>query len=166
MKKAALTVTKDFTDDFNKLIKSFKNDNVVVGIPQSDKPRKDEEDDTINNAALFAMANFGSAANNIPPWPIMAIGIKAAQAQIAEEFKKAAASALTTGLAALDVYYKRAGIIASTSIKKVLNSQQGIPEGRPLQSTLDARTKGGNKYWLVTGQMRNAITYVVQRKGI
>jgi len=52
MKKAALTVTKDFTDDFNKLIKSFKNDNVVVGIPQSDKPRKDEEDDTINKILL------------------------------------------------------------------------------------------------------------------
>ena len=53
------------------------------------------------------------------------------------------------------------------SIKKVINAQEDVPSDKPSQSTLDARKNRkptpfkGTKYWLVTGQMRNAITYVI-----
>lgn len=161
-----LTVTKDFTKDFNKIIASFKRDEVLVGIPEAKGPRKDDAE--INNAALLAIANFGSPINNIPAWPVMSIGIKAAQDDIAAQFKLAAVKALTDGHSAVDQYYDRAGSIASTSIKNVLTDQVQVPADKPEASTLRARkytTKAGfvgTKYWLVTGQLRNAITWVLR----
>lgn len=161
--KPTLTVTSDFTEEFNRIIAGFKRDVVLVGIPEETTERKDG--DPINNATLLAIANFGSPAQNIPAWPIMAIGIKNAQEAIAEEFKKAAVGALSEGLSALSPAYNRAGIIASVAIKKVINAQEDVPEDKPSKATLKARNvRGfkGTKYWLVTGQLRNAITYVVK----
>lgn len=158
-----LTVTEDFTKEFNEIINSFKNDEVLVGIPEENSTRDGNE--PINNATLLAIANFGSPANNIPAWPIMAIGIRNAQDDIAEQYKIALKNAFSKGLSALGTYYERIGIIASNSVKKVINTQLGVPPDKPEESTLASRkSKGfkGSKYWLVTGQMRNAITYVVK----
>lgn len=161
MKKPTLTVTSDFTDNFNAIIKKFKNDDVLVGIPADDTTRKDG--DPINNATLLAINNFGSPAQNIPARPVMAIGINNAQDAIAEQFKVCAQNVLSKGFEALRIYYERAGIIASNSIKKAINDQDGIKE--PAESTLAARkARGfkGTKALVVSGQMRNAITYVVR----
>lgn len=159
--KPTLEVTSDFTEDFNKIIKKFKRDAVLVGIPEEDTTRK--EDAPINNATLLAINNFGSPINNIPARPVMEIGIRKAQNDIAQAFKKGAKDALSKGFAALSPAYNRTGIIASQSIKKVINSQEGIEE--PSEATL-ARRKAegfkGTKALIVTAQMRNAITYVVR----
>lgn len=166
MSQPKLTVTADFTDNFNEIVKKFKRDAVVVGIPSVDSGRKDEGSDNpepINNAALLAINEFGSPLNNIPPRPVMAIGIRNAQDQIAEELKKATQQAFKRGLSALSVYYNRAGLIASNSIKKAINAQDDIEP--PSEATLAARQAAGfkgTKALIVTGQMRNAITYVVK----
>lgn len=154
-------VVEDFTDKFNEIVKGFKRDAVLVGIPQQDAERK--ETDPINNAALLAINEFGSPLNNIPPRPAMAIGLRNAQDAIAEQFKLAAQQALTKGLAALSPAYNRVGLIASNSVKKAINSQEGLAE--PSEATLAAREAAGfkgTKALIVTGQMRNAITYVVK----
>ncbi len=161
MRKPVLQVTSDFTKGFNAVVKKFKRDDILVGIPEDETARK--EDAPINNATILAINEFGSPSNGIPPRPVMAIGIKNAQEEITAQFKQAAVQALSKGVAALSPAYNRVGIIASNSIKKVINSQEGIAP--PAPSTLDAReAKGfkGRKALLVTGQMRNAITYVVK----
>jgi hypothetical protein len=167
MSKPSLKVTADFTEDFNKVIAKFKRDVVLVGIPSSDTER--EDDDPIGNAALLAINNFGSEANGIPARPVMQNGIKNAQEEIAAQFKKATIEALTKGVAILSPLYNRVGIIASNSIKKAINAQDfegGGPDNEgPSEATLKARkAKGfkGTKSLIVTGQMRNAITYVVK----
>lgn len=166
MSKPYLKVTSDFTAKFNETVKAFKNDAVLVGIPETEAQRSAEGEDTpINNAALLAINEFGSPANNIPARPVMSIGIRNAQDPIAEQFKKAAQMALKVGLKAIDTYYERAGIIAANSIKKAINSQEGIDP--PAPATLAARkARGfkGSKALIVTGQMRNAITSVVKRR--
>jgi len=159
--KPTLTVTEDFTSDFNKIISKFKRDDILVGIPEETTDRK--QDSMINNATLLAINNFGSPINNIPARPVMEIGIRQAQPEIIAQFKKAAVDALSKGVSALSPAYNRIGIIASQSIKKVINSQEGIEAPSP--ATLDAReARGfkGTKALIVTGQMRNAITYVVK----
>lgn len=161
MSKPSLTVTSDFTEKFNAIVKKFKHDAVLVGIPEAKSDRKD--DAPINNAALLAINNFGSPMNNIPARPVMNIGIQNAQEEIAEQFKQAAIGALTKGLSALSVAYNRVGLIAANSIKKAINSQEGIDP--PSEATLIAREAAGfkgEKALIVTGQMRNAITYVVK----
>lgn len=158
--KPYLEVTTDFTDEFNRIVKKFKRDVVLVGIPEDTSARKDGK---INNATILAINNFGSESAGIPARPVMEIGIRKAQDEIAEQFKQAAIGALSKGLAALSPAYNRAGIIASSSVKKVINSQEGIKE--PSEATIKAReARGfkGTKALIVTGQLRNAITYVVK----
>lgn len=161
MSAPKLTVTNDFTDKINEIVKKFRRDAVLVGIPAEDTQRKDG--DPINNSTLLAINEFGSPINNIPARPVMAIGIKNAQDEIAEQFKQAAKNALSKGLSALSTYYNRVGIIASNSVKKAINAQEGFDP--PSEATLAARkAKGfsGTKALIVTGQMRNSITYVVK----
>lgn len=169
MSKPTLKVTSDFTTKFNAIIKKFRHDAVLVGIPEEDDDRKNAAGETIGNAALLALTEFGSPLQNIPPWPVMGIGIRNAQEEIAAEFKKAAQLSITAvlrGLNGTDIlsnYYERAGIIASTSVKKTINAQEDAPDLAP--STLASRKSAGFKgtsRGIVTGQMRNAITYVVQ----
>lgn len=168
--KPYMKVTSDFTKQFNDAVKKFRHDKVLVGIPEDDDERKEDDNaETIGNAALLAITNFGSALNNIPPWPVMAIGIRNAQDQIAEQFKICAKSVLSalvngaSGLDAMDIYYNRAGIIASTSIKKAINSQEDAPDlSERTLAARKARGFKGDKRGIVTGQMRNAITYVVR----
>jgi hypothetical protein len=157
------TVSSDFTDEFNRIISKFKRDAVLVGIPEETTEREPDENAPINNATILAINNFGSEEAGIPARPVMQIGIRKAQPELIELFKKGAIDALSKGLSALFSTYNRAGIVASNSIKKVINSQEGIKE--PSQATLDARERQGfkgTKALIVTGQMRNAITYVVK----
>lgn len=164
MSKPYLKITSDFTKEFNDVVKKFRNDDILVGIPEQEAPR--EEGEPINNAALLAINEFGSPDQNIPARPVMAIGIRNAQAQIAQLFKDGAKAALSKGIAAISIYYNRIGIVASNSVKKAINAQEGFPG--PAESTLAARkSKGfkGTKALVVTGQMRNAITYVIRGEG-
>ena len=172
MSSPYLKVTSDFTKTFNETIARFKKDAVLVGIPQDEsarEPEDDESDSPMNNAGLLALNHFGSEEANIPPRPVLSIGIAKAQDAIAEQFKVCAQTVLSKGPAALETYYERAGIIASNACKKVINDQEGIAP--PAESTIKGRkyaTKAGfkgTKALLVTAQMRNAITYVVNKWG-
>lgn len=164
----------DFTKEFNETISKFKKDAVLIGIPELTANRKPGEEDEgkINNATILAINVFGSPANNIPPRDVMSQGIKDAQPEIAEQFKLAAQKALTVGVSALTTYYERAGIIASNSVKKAINNQEWPAEPgneKPAESTLKARkSKGfsGSKSLIVSGQLRNSITYVVNKGGL
>lgn len=159
-----LTVTKDFTKQFQETIARFKKDSVLIGIPMEDNQRDD--DAPIGNAAILAINHFGSDDGKIPPRPVLTTGIKNAQADITDQFKIMAKKALKQGVSALDTGYERIGIIASNACKKVITDQDGIKE--PSDATLKARqylTQSGfkgTKALLVTGQLRNAITYVVR----
>lgn len=149
---------------FQETIERFKKDAILVGIPESDEER--DNDDPINNATLLAINHFGSPANNIPPRQPMSIGIKKAQPKIFEQFKLCAREALSKGPAALQRRYEMIGSIAANAVKKAITDQDGIQA--PSEATLKARQYigktgfKGTKALLVTGQMRNAITYVVQ----
>jgi hypothetical protein len=161
--KPTLKVTADFTQAFQEVIKSLRRQSVLVGVPADDNNRS--EGDPIGNAGLLAIATFGSPARNIPSWDILGIGIRKVQKEVATVFKDGGKRVLSGGANALDAMYEKAGIIASTSCKKVLNTQEGVPPDRPTAATLAARKRFGflgDKYWLVTGQLRNAITYVVK----
>ncbi len=163
MSKSFLKVASDFSDKFNETIKLMREKEVLVGIPESDSTRTG--DSMINNASLLFINQFGSPVNNIPARPVMTIGIKNSEERVAKEFESCAKSVLSKGTEDIDMYFQRVGIIASNSIKKVINEQDGIVG--PAESTLRARERRGfkgTKSLVVTGQMRSAITYVVGNK--
>lgn len=171
--KPTLKVTSDFSKEINDIISRFKNDAVLIGIPEEESNRsatpgkdgKEEPAGNFGNAAILAYNHFGDEERKVPPRRVLSIGMAAAQDQLAEEMKKAAKAALTQGFGAVDQYYNRAGLIASNACKKVINSQTELKA--PAPSTLRARKKAGfkgNKTLIVTGQLRNAITYVIRGK--
>lgn len=163
MSKAFLKVS-DFTDAFNGIVYALKDKEVLVGIPEAKGERK--SDDPISNAALLYINEFGSELQNIPPRHPMKTGIRLAQVEIAAQFKECAQNVFKSGPSALNTYYERAGFIASNSVKNVINNQIDM-EG-PSEATLasrEARGFKGTKVLVVTGQMRNAITYIVATKG-
>jgi hypothetical protein len=168
--KPTLKVTSDITEQVMEAIKRFRDDSVLVGIPEEKTDRKPEagkkiEDGHINNATILAINHFGSEKLRIPPRPVLTIGLRNAQDQIAEEMSKAAKEALSRGWVAVDKYYNKAGIIASNSVKKAINAQTGLKG--PAEATLSRRKAAGfagTKTLIVTGQLRNSITYVVKGK--
>jgi hypothetical protein len=160
-----LEITDDFTEEFNRIVGAFKKDAVLVGIPEEKSSREDQEGH-FGNAAILALNHFGSEEAHIPPRPVLSIGIKNAQKEIADRFKEAAKEALSKGIDALTKHYEQAGTIAASACKRVINDQEGLEPPSP--ATLKARQyltdQGfkGTKSLLVTGQVRNAITYVVR----
>lgn len=166
MKKSTLSVTTDFTKKLQDILKSLKKDAVLVGIPEDkDAPRKDGQ--AITNATLLAINNFGSPARNIPARPVLQVGLRNAQDEIADQFKRAAQVVLTKGPEALEVYYARAGTLAANSVKKAINDQDFDGAPGPAESTLaNRRAQGfqGTKSLVVTGQLRNSITYVINKE--
>ena len=167
MAKPFLKVTSDFTKQFNNIIKSFKDEQVLVGIPREETERKPDPDEPspITNAELLFINENGSPINNIPARPVMKIGLANARDAIAEQFKLCAQNILSKGPSAIEIYFNRAGFIASSSIKKAINEQDGI-EHISFATALARLRKGfkGDKALIVTGQMRNAITHVVRPK--
>lgn len=163
MSKPMLKVTADFTKDLQAMLKQFKTSSVLVGIPETSKSRDD--DSGMTNAQLLAINNYGSPANNIPARPVLQVGLRNAQDKITDQFKLAAQTVLSRGQSALDTYYQRAGIIAADSVKKAINDQDFDGARGPAESTLAARmSKGflGIKSLIVTGQLRNSITWVIK----
>lgn len=160
MSKPILKVT-DYTTDILKSIDSLKKKQTLVGIPAEDAERKG--DTPINNAALLYINEFGSPVQNIPARQPMRTGIMKASDAIVAEFAKCAEVGIWADPVDTNSYFERVGIIASNSVKLVINNQENMAP--PAASTIKAReARGfrGTKALIVTGQMRNAITYVVK----
>jgi len=162
MSKPTLTVTVDNTEAFKKAMRSFAGDAVLVGVPEekADRKKDQKEKQPINNATILAINEYGSPANNIPPRPVMSIGLRLAKDQIADLLGKAAKEFFTDPKSTM--YLERAGFAATSSIKQVITQQIDIEA--PADSTIAARkARGfkGEKALLVTGQLRNSITYVL-----
>lgn len=55
MSKPTIKVTSDFTKNFNSIVRQFKNDAVLVGIPNSNKNKREDTEESINNATILAI---------------------------------------------------------------------------------------------------------------
>jgi hypothetical protein len=111
------------------------------------------------------IAENGSPANNIPARRPMSTGIAKARPKIINQMKACAKAVLDGRPEVIDTYLARVGTIASNSVKLVIDEQEGMAP--PAPSTLKARKRRGfhgEKALLVTGQLRNSITYVVGEK--
>ena len=160
------------------------NTTVMVGVP-GDKTQR--QDGPISNAALAYIHDKGSVAAKIPARPFMEPGMKAVQGQITQELENAG-KAVMKGATNVTLYLNRVGIIATRSIKSKIT--EGIPpplapstiagrirrvKGKARRNKIDAARAAGTPDskiggaagiftpLIVTGQLRNAITYVLRR---
>lgn len=154
----------DRLDEVLKSISGLVQKEVLVGVPDSTAGRKDE-DEPLSNAEIGYILEHGSPANNIPERPHLVPGVQDARPKFEPQLQKGVEAALDGDLEKVNRSLNRAGLAAQNSVRAKINSN--IPP-KLADSTLDARRRRGvtRENTLVdTGQYRNAITYVVRKKG-
>lgn len=183
--KAGVQKTVNNTAKLMEGIEILTNTRVMVGVPSDKNTRREEGP---SNAELAYIHDKGAPEANIPARPFMAPGIKDVQSQIVSELLLAGKAAISgAGAPTVKVYLSRVGIIAVRSIKNRITA--GIPpplapatiagrirriKGKKRkQKIADARAAGtpwsrqsGSEGIFtplkVTGQLFNAITYVLR----
>jgi hypothetical protein len=165
-------------------VETLTNTVVLVGVPGDKAGRKEGE---ISNADLAYIHEHGSIDGRIPARPFIGPGILAVQADIARESLAAGKAIMKGSQSVVSTYLNRIGIIAVRSIKNVIG--QGIPpplapstiagrirrvKGKKRRQKIadnraagipDSIQNGAEGSFLplvVTGQLRNAITYVLR----
>mgnify|MGYP001563946400 CR=1 FL=1 len=165
------------------------NDEVLVGFPADTTDRTDEDTGlplstgSITNAALGYIHDTGMPEQNIPARPFMLPGMRNAEDNVARILVQAAKSVLTERQPRkVTQYLHRAGLAAQVAIRRKIN--EGIPP--PLaESTLRERARRGRKGakkelvqraegiaastefakpLIDTGQLRNAVNYVIRKR--
>lgn len=156
---------------------------VLVGIPSTTAGRKSGP---ISNAVLGYVHEFGEPRHNIPPRPFLIPGVVNVMDRTAEGLRRAGEYALNGK--PLDAFKQlhAVGLRAANSVKRKITTGPFIPlkpatvanrlrktkRGRLILSNL--RAKGTDlgtwgqinlKPLIDTGQMRQAVTYVVRNKG-
>lgn len=191
---ARLTVTKDRLAEMRKEILGLVSYDILVGFPDETANRKEETGTTnngspilggkseITNAALGYIHDKGAPEANIPARPFMIPGILSVEAKIGDQLLSAAKAVLRDPNTNIEARFHRVGLVASTGIKKKIN--EGVPP--PLaDATLRSRANRGRKGAMLeldkraagelpgialakplidTGQLRNAVTYVVRKR--
>jgi len=153
---------KDYKKDFENLVQSLRQKKTLVGIPVQDNSRPGNES-PIGNAAIMFINNFGSPGQNIPPRPVFDIGMARVMKDLIKQFELIALAAVENSSSKVNQGFERLGVVASQSVKTVIDQQIDIAP--PSFSTLKSRqARGfkGDKALVVTGQLRNSITYVVE----
>lgn len=134
---------------------------VMVGVPAEKGSRKDDE--PINNAALAYIHENGAPEAGIPARPFLKPGIADKQDDITATFVKVGQAALDGRAEAVDRGFNAVGLIGQNAVRAKIN--EGVPP--PLkESTLEARRargRTGDKPLIDTGQLRNALTYVIRK---
>lgn len=163
---AKVIKTIDHTADLLRSIKYLSDRHTLVGVPAEKAPRdaKGAKGTPINNATIAYIQNYGSPAANIPARPFMEPGIKNAEAQIAEQMKKASTAAGNGDQSGVDRGLNSAGIVAATSIKAKITDGPFVPLAPSTLRARRSRGRKGTRPLIDTGQLRNSITYVVRKK--
>jgi phage gpG-like protein len=155
-------VTKDKVAATIKAILDLANKDVLIGIPESGGEHEDSE---ISNAALGYIHNYGSPAANIPARPFLEPGVEHAQEKIAEQMKKAGQAATDLNREGVDKAMHACGLVAQNSVRAAITDGDFTPLKPATVKAREREGHSGDKPLIVTGQLRDSVTYVVQDKG-
>jgi len=169
-------------------INQMASNEVLVGFPEASTDRKPEDPEDgpkdLTNAALGYIHDNGAPEANIPARPFMVPGIENAKTKIVKIAKHMGQAVLTAKdpQGAIEQGLHMMGLTAQASIRNVINDGIDPPladrtvraraaKGRKgAQQELDNRAKGlppGKelaKPLVDTGQLRNAVNYVIRNR--
>lgn len=156
-----IKVTVDKTTDLMAQIKSLTQSRVLVGVPAEEATREGEP---INNATIAYIHDNGAPEANIPARPFMHPGIMSAEDKIAKRFKDGAVRTLKGDKDAVDQTMTAVGLTAQSAIRNKIS--EGIPPPLAPRTLAQRRRRGrsGEIPLIDTGQLRNAINFVVRKK--
>lgn len=163
---AALKKTSSVGTLEDRLMKLQRKD-VLVGIPQADPSRppskyeKKGDEPEPTNAELMYLHTHGSRLQNIPPRPVIepAIWAPGNRENIAAELGDAARGVLEGRPQDAALHLEMAGTVAANASKRWFTDPRNgwLPNS---QKTINR--KGSDRPLIDTGELRRAITYVVE----
>lgn len=179
------SVTHDEMAAFAKALKDMQAKEVMVGFPEDETPRQDENGNPtpITNAALAYIHNTGSPEANIPARPFMVEGVEGKREPITDGLERVGIAALDGDAQAVEAGLHAVGTIARDGIKEKIIDGPFAPLA---ESTLKARARAGGSIGAaadkelqeraagnapnpenarplnVTGQLRGAVQYAVR----
>jgi len=157
--KPGVSIVSDNTKAISAAIRKMAETQVLVGIPSE----KTSRSGPITNAALGYIHNYGAPEANIPARPFMEPGIAEAEPENLRRMQHIATAALEGRSDAVENGFIAIGLRTAAAIKR--RFALGIPP--PLKpSTLAARRRrgrSGTTPLIDTGQLRNAISFVIRR---
>jgi len=191
MSNIRITVTKDTVSQVVASINDLVRKQVLIGIPDSTTSREQEVAGEMTNATLGYIHEHGSPAANIPARPFLVPGVQKVEDKAVESLKKAAQATLRGDTRKADQHLQTAGIIGMGGAKGEISWGDFEPlkpstvrdrrKSRGTQSMRDseriylsmiergvspeeAQSVAGIRPLINTGQLRNALTYVVRKK--
>lgn len=156
----SVKITKDDVAKLLANIDALTTKRVYIGVPGEASSRGE----SITNASIGYINEFGSPVNNIPPRPHLVPGVKSVEPKIIEDLRKSAKlglknpNAIVAGL-------ERAGITGMLAVRKLIVSQEGFKDLD--KKTIKARQRDGfkgTKALIRSGQYLNSIQSVVRAK--
>ncbi len=190
--KSGISTVVDNAAKFLDGVRALTGTRVMVGVPAEKTDRRGEGVKKMTNAALAYVHEHGAPEVNVPARPFLEPGIMRARGEIEAGLRRAGEAALAgSGVPAVKRHLHRVGLLASSSVKTVIT--EGIPP--PLRpSSVEGRiARRKSKSWrarrraeiaanavyvgeenaatgifiplLDTGQLRNAVTYVLRKTG-
>ena len=156
---ASLEIRNDRLGEVAEAVEALTRNAVYVGIPATAPPRKDEP---ITNASIAYVHEHGSPALNIPPRPFLRPGVASAAEPLAERLEDAARLAMDGNRNGVLRTLHAVGLIAQAAVRRKITEG---PFAALSERTLAARRARGvtrTKPLIDTGQLRNAINYVVR----
>lgn len=154
-------VTKDRMPEVLQSIHKLVSQDVLIGIPDSDPGRRDEP---ISNAQIGYIQETGSPTNNLPARPFLVPGVEAVQAKAIERLKKGATAALDGNAGSAEKALIAAGTMAQSSVRNTINAGIDPPLAPSTLAARRRRGRTGTVPLIDTGQLRNAVTFVLRKK--
>lgn len=179
---SGVKVTKDELDKALRAVRRLTSDQVLVGIPE-DKSDRGVTGETITNAQIAYINEFGSPGKNIPARPHMIPGVRATLPFAIERMKMAAVAALSGEKKIIAKSFTEIGLKAVNNIRSIIAAQIPPPLSPLTIARRLARTakyknaskvqrKAMMKQWMTgsftplldTGNYWQHLTYVIRKK--
>ena len=165
---ADLEVDDDIMRQIQEVVAELGNTEVLVGIPEDEAARNDGNGNVINNAALLYIHTNGSPKNNIPPRPVIepALSDDENSERIGEIMGEAVNSAMAGDADGMRENLAKAGMAGQNAVKDwFTNPKNGWQPVKPETARRKERRGATEQRPLIdTGELRNALTYVVREK--
>lgn len=174
--EVGLTVERDNLPALVRALEQLSAARVLVGVPATEALRRPVpgEKRPPNNAMLAYVHENGAPTRHIPPRPFLRPGIQENRRAIAQQLERAGRQALAGQVEAMERQLHIAGAIARDFVRLKITTGPFVPLAA---RTIAARRRrsAGSRYrrrattaadvtpLIDTGQLRNAINYVIRR---
>lgn len=167
-----ITTTKDRLPQILAAIKEMTKTEVLIGIPDANAPRSDDEDNAkkaakepLNNAEIGYVHEFGVPEKNIPARPFLVPGVSGVKDRLGTILGNGVRKTLMGNPEAAQVALTKAGLVAETAVKSKIDEGPFVPLAPATLAQRKRRGRMGEKPLIDTAQMQRAVTHVVRPKG-